>query len=375
MLIGARRADIEADTRQDLNTYGVCNSYSNIGNPKPRQNIYPKSAKDAPYSVPELALRSAIYIPSNFTYGRKAPVILIPYVLSAVSVHECLPNAGSRGTGVEACESFYTNYYKLLKQTDYADPVFLNVPDNLLDDQQTNAEYVAYATNYIASISGRNVTTVSWSAGSICGQWARKYWPSTRSVTDSANHVSADYHGTTLVPLICPPGIPCSPAVLQQNYNSTWIQTLRNNGGDSAYTATTSCWSVYDEIVEPQTDPGASAHVNNANGAPVLNAQVQQICGSASLAGAPNFGHEGALYNAVCYALISDAIKHNGVADLQRSGAQAMCNQLYTPGLDLIDNLVTESTIPIAALNIELYPKKVLTEPAIRTYAQKDIPK
>jgi hypothetical protein len=43
-------------------------------------------------------------------------------------------------------------------------------------------------------------------------------------------------------------------------------------------------------------------------------------------------------------------------------------------GLSLTDILAAEATIPIAALYIESYPKKTLTEPAIMPYAQKDVP-
>ena len=73
------------------------------------------------------------------------------------------------------------NFGKLLKQNNVADPVYVNIPGMNLADIQVAAEYAAYAVGYIASLAGRNVTTLSWSAGSLDGQWAFKYWPSTRS--------------------------------------------------------------------------------------------------------------------------------------------------------------------------------------------------
>ena len=54
------------------------NAFNN--NPRnPAKSIYPKKAQgDAPYQQSQAKLRQHIYIPSNFTYGKKPPVILVP---------------------------------------------------------------------------------------------------------------------------------------------------------------------------------------------------------------------------------------------------------------------------------------------------------
>jgi hypothetical protein len=75
----------------------------------------------APYSVTESQLRAAIQIPSSFTHGKKPPVILVP------------------GTGSTGCFSFTGNFIPLLAQRSYADPVWLNIPDYMLDDAQVNS--------------------------------------------------------------------------------------------------------------------------------------------------------------------------------------------------------------------------------------------
>jgi hypothetical protein len=81
--------------------------------------VYPKkSPEDAPYSVSENTLRSAIYIPLGFTYGKIPPVLLIP------------------GTGVTAGENFAPNFGKLFAGSDYADPVYVNIPGSQLADIQ-----------------------------------------------------------------------------------------------------------------------------------------------------------------------------------------------------------------------------------------------
>jgi hypothetical protein len=98
-----------------------CNSQKN-NNPAPKTTVYPKKATtDAPYSQSESELRAAIHIPSGFTYGKKPPVILVP------------------GTASTGCFSFTGNFIPLLTGVSYADIVWLNVPEYLLDDVQVNA--------------------------------------------------------------------------------------------------------------------------------------------------------------------------------------------------------------------------------------------
>jgi len=98
-----------------------CNSQSN-SNKSPKTAVYPKKgSSDAPYSLTESKLRAAIHIPSTFTYGKKPPVILVP------------------GTGTTGCFSFTGNFIPLLTGVSYADIVWLNIPEYLLDDVQVNA--------------------------------------------------------------------------------------------------------------------------------------------------------------------------------------------------------------------------------------------
>lgn len=98
-------------------------SSSNNFNPRPAFGIYPKAdPRDAPYSLSEADLRKVIYIPFDFTYGRKQPVIFLP------------------GTGARAGSNFAGNLAKLVKQNNLGDPVYVNIPDDNLGDIQIAAE-------------------------------------------------------------------------------------------------------------------------------------------------------------------------------------------------------------------------------------------
>ncbi|KAK3699635.1 hypothetical protein LTR37_016371 [Vermiconidia calcicola] len=306
-------------------------SSSNVNSRSPNPPVYPVSGKtDARYSLPA---------------GAPQPIILVP------------------GTGNTGYTTFKGNYIPLLQRSTIGDPVWLNIPDFLLDDAQVNAEFVAYAINYISGISRkRKAAVICWSQGNIDTQWAFKYWPSTRT---RSRTFSPDYHSTTLANLI-DNGDPMPPAVLQQEYNSDFITTLRANGGDSSYVPTTTVYSGFlDEIVQPQSGHGASAFLKNARGAGVSNNEVQVICPPGSPAGS-FYTHEGTLYNPLGFALAIDALSHAGPGRPNRLDLDDVCAPLLTPGLDVTDFLLTENSILIAALTILTYPDRVLNEPPIK---------
>lgn len=75
------------------------------------------------------------------------------------------------GTAVTGTQTYVGNFQKLMNNSDLYDPIPLDIPDNLLDDVQTNAEYHAYAINYIGAMTNRQVGMVTWSQGSLDMQW------------------------------------------------------------------------------------------------------------------------------------------------------------------------------------------------------------
>jgi hypothetical protein len=331
----------------------------NNNNPAPRNNIYPKkSGNDAPYKLSEADLRKAIYIPSGFTYGTKPPVIFVP------------------GTGSYGGSTFANNLRKLLTGKSYADPVWLNIPGAMLADAQQNAEYIAYAINYISSVckNSKQLSIIAWSQGGLDTQWVFKYWPSTRKVVRDFLPVSPDFADTVLANALClSPNTdtalgPCDPGVIQQEATSDYIRTLRTNNGGSAYVPTTTFYSAFfDEVVEPQQGTGASAFIQDVRGVGVSNNEVQSVC--AGQIGAGFYGHASVLFHPLTYALIVDALTHDGPGSLSRINVQSVCSKYAALGLDLDDVLATAGLIPIAGALLLAYPQKMLNEPALRSYA------
>ncbi|KAF5967618.1 lipase B precursor [Fusarium bulbicola] len=341
------------DLLSDAQGLGSAENGNENKNPAPPKSVYPKAAScDAPYTVSEDKLRSAIYIPDTFTYGEKLPVVLFP------------------GTGATGWTSFRGSFIPLLTGVDWADPVWVNVPELLLGDAQVNAEYAAYALNYIASVSKRSVAIIGWSQGNIDAQWAFKYWPSTCKVTTDHVAISADYKGSVLANFVDLSGITNTPSVVQQEAGSDFIKTLRSDGGDSGYVPTTSLYSSFlDEIVQPQEGTNASAYLLDERNVGVTNAEVQKVC--AGKPGGSFYTHESMLINPLSFALAKDALTHDGPGEISRLDLGTVCASSLAPGLGLEDLLITENAIPIAGISVVTYSPKVKQEPAIKEYALK----
>ncbi|CAN8101477.1 unnamed protein product [Discula destructiva] len=335
------------------------NSIANINLRNPASPVYPrKRPNDAPYSLTEAQLRAAIYIPPGFTYGQKPPTIFVP------------------GTGSYGGSAFGPNLRKLLTNKPYADPVWLNIPGASLGDIQVNSQYVAYAINYISGISqNSNVSAISWSQGGLNVQWAFTYWPSTRAVVADFIPVAGDFHGTINANLLClsaggagaPQAPYCAPAFQQQQYTSALITAFRARGGGNAYVPTTSLFSgFFDEIVQPQTGTAASAFLQGPASL-VTNNEYQVVCPPGS-GGASFYGHATSLYNPLGYALVVDALTHDGPGLASRLNLAGVCAAFSAPGLTIADNLATAALIPGAFILDLLYNPKTLTEPPLQPY-------
>ncbi|RMZ86909.1 hypothetical protein DV736_g5858, partial [Chaetothyriales sp. CBS 134916] len=324
-------------------------------NPDPDACIYPRlSDQDAPYSIQEALLRSVIFIPADFKFSQdgKTPVILVP------------------GTGSYGGETYAQNYAKLLAASSFGDPVWLNVPGRMCDDTSKNAEYVAYTINYISTRCRKKVAVVGWSQGSLSIQWSLKYWPSTRDQVSNFIALSANFRGTAMARTLVPfKGTqPAAPAIWNQTLDSGFITALRSNGGDSAYVPTTSIYSAFDEVVQPQFGAGASALMKDERNVGVTNCQLLGTPALWKPAG-QGYSHDGVLTSPVAWALTEDAIKNGGPGRLDRIDLSKISWHRKVPELSLLDASRTRTVSLWCLKNILMFTPKLWEEPALPLYA------
>lgn len=154
------------------------------------------------------------------------------------------------------------------------------------------------------------------------------------------------------------------------SYDTNLVHALRSDNGDSVYVPTTSVYSGIDEIVQPQSDPNASAALEDVRGVGVTNTQIQLAC-----PGKPAgllYLHETMLVNPIAYALVVDALTQDGPGQLSRIDLDTVCGQLVPPGLDLDDLLGTEAVAavlgPLDILSYGYLGDNV--EPPLKSYAR-----
>lgn len=328
------------------------NSSHNNNSKEPELKIYPKAdSEDPDYTVSEKNLRSAIYIPKTFEYGKgdKHPLIFIP------------------ATGVMGGMNYYYTLLKTLNTTGLVDPVWINNPDYMLADIQVNAEYIAYAINYIADVTGKNVTIVAWSQGNLASQWQLSYWASSRSKVSDFIAISPDFHGTTgNVGCPAPNATGCPPAALQKQYHTDFVDTLWNHGGGSSYVPTTILCSSFDQVVSPKSGKNSSFLLADDHKAGVKVNEITKLCPGKNAG--DRYLHESMLYNPLVHALAVDAIKNGGPGDPSRIDLDSICKTNYHEALNLEDVICSEAVDVQSGIHTLSY-FKVSEEPPVRKYA------
>ena len=332
------------------------NNVENNNTKEPALKIYPKAdSVDPGYSIAEEKLRSSVHIPDTFEFEKseKEPVLFIP------------------ATGVPGGMTYYYTLRKSLNSTGLVDPVWLNDPDHMLSDIQTSAEYIAYAVNYIAGITGKNVTIISLSQGNLASQWLLRYWKSARSNVDNFIAISPDFHGTTKN-VGCPPPntTGCPPAALQKTYHTNFVNTLWKNGGGSALVPTTIVYSGDDQVVSPKKGSNSSFSLNDGYKAGVELNDVKKLCKDKPAG--DRFFHESMVYNPLVHELTIDAIKHEGPGNAGRIDLDSVCRKYLHESLSVEDAILSEAVDIRTGIHTLSYYKKT-KEPTVNEYANTNI--
>jgi hypothetical protein len=194
-----------------------------------------------------------------------------------------------------------------------------------MGDIQVAGQYLVYALRTMHARAHRQVDVLGYSQGGMLPRWALRFWPDTRPIVHDLVAIDPSNHGTVTANAVCQGT--CPPADWQQAAGSHFILALNSFAETFAGIDYTVIFSHDDEIVVPNTDTNGSSSLHTGGGR-IVNIAVQQICpadSSEHLA----MGS----YDPVAYALVVDALSHEGLADPARVPG-TVCAQPFQPGVD-----------------------------------------
>jgi triacylglycerol esterase/lipase EstA (alpha/beta hydrolase family) len=289
-------------------------------------------------AAPPDALAKALSCPAGFA-GTHNPVLFV------------------HGTTLTAQSNWAWNYGKVLPAQGY-DVCLVDLPDRARADIQLSSEYVVHAIRFMAARSGRKVDVVGFSQGPLEPRWALKYWPDIRTMVGDLVAMSGVAHGFTETEGIC--ASECIAPFWQMKPGSKFLKALNSGDetpGDVSYTSVYSRTDQFVWLANGPSDPWTeSAKIDGAS-----NIAIQDVCPGRSVE------HVQAIYDAAMYAVIMDALTHDGPADAARVN-RAVCAQAAMPGVDLGEAMAKTMEIDrdLMVLTGEHHLK---AEPALAAYA------
>ncbi|HUP90971.1 MAG TPA: alpha/beta fold hydrolase [Solimonas sp.] len=227
------------------------------------------------------------------------------------------------GTGSTSFESWAATYVPALGAAGY-EVYTLNLPGKAYADIQQSTEYLVYAVRRISALTGRNLDLIGHSQGGLEPRWALRFWPDLRGRIDDLVTLAAPHHGTVVSDAYCAAG--CKAAHWQMAPASDFLAALNREVETYPEVSTTSLYSLSDELVEPQFPVATSALAGASNIA------VQDLC-----PGRP-VDHVGMMRDGAVFALVMDALTHDGPADVARVDPLA-CADLLIPGIGPVESL------------------------------------
>lgn len=260
------------------------------------------------------------------------------------------------GTSVTAEENWGWSWAKALPHAGF-DVCTVEMPERLLVDIQTTAEYVVHAIRVVARRSGQRVSVVGLSQGALQPRWALRWWPDLRHLVDDYVSMAGTNRGSVFADVSCAGGS-CLASLWQQRVDGSLFLTALNSGdttpGGVSYT---SVFSLTDEIIQPVT-PVPVASIDGA-----VNVAVQDVCPGRYV------GHVQSIADAAYYAVVMDALTHRGPADPMRVDRHS-CSQVVMPHVDPADAALRTAEVYVTAGVVQSQYAKTTAEPPLRPYAR-----
>jgi hypothetical protein len=201
----------------------------------------------------------------------------------------------------------------------------VTLPFDATGDVQVAGEYVVHALRTMSRAAHRDVDVVGYSQGGMVPRWALRFWPDTRELVDDVIGLSPSNHGTLDADLAC--RLSCNPSFHQQASRSRFLQALNSGAETFAGIDYTVAYTFTDEVVVPNAGPAASSPLRTGKGR-IANIALQEVC-PGHVADHFQIGSS----DAVGYALVVDALDHEGPAERSRI-SPVVCAQPFQPGVD-----------------------------------------
>lgn len=256
------------------------------------------------------------------------------------------------GTGEKKEETWSWSYEPALRGDGFA-TCAVQLPDHGLGDFDIAAEYVVAGIRKASRLADAPVAVVGHSQGGALPVWAVKFWPDLAARVTDVVSLAGPFDGTQLANEACTPG-QCSPLAWQLRHGSHHVAALRRDPLPAGVDVT-SVSTQYDEIVRPQ--PSAS-QLDGAS-----NVMLQDVC-----AQDPS-EHGVILGDPVAYALVVDALTHDGPASPDRLPADT-CEQTFIPHGDAAGSYVFLQGVARFATGIADPRRWVDAEPPVPAYAR-----
>ncbi|MDN5915051.1 MAG: lipase [Pseudonocardia sp.] len=293
-------------------------------------------------SVPSADLENSLTCHGDLASGDRAPVLLVP------------------GTTLAPDVNFDWNYGPAFDARDQA-YCWVELPGNAMGDIGVAGEYVTNAIRTMHADAGRKIDVVGFSQGGMVPRWSLKFWPDTRDAVRDVVGIDPSNHGTLDAYPVCAPG--CAPAFWQQQSGSRFLDALNDGGETFAGIDYTVVYTPTDEVVVPNLPPAPSSELRTGDGT-ISNISTQQIC-PVHVAEHLTMGST----DPVGYAVVVDALDHDGPADARRI-ARSVCAAPLMPGVDPVALPANEARyVGQVATTLATYPH-VLAEPQLRGYAR-----
>lgn len=181
----------------------------------------------------------------------------------------------------------------------------LTIPDRLLDDTRIDAEYVVFAVRTLRrDAPTRRVSVIAHSQGSMVQRWAMRWWPDVAASVDDVIDLAGLVRGSPVASTLC--AGPCPAWTHFASEGSVFMNALNRPAMAPPVLDATSVFTDYDELIQP---PSVAHYDGTPN---TVTARLQELCPGRAVE------HGLVLADAAVFAVVADALAHDGPADLRR---------------------------------------------------------